>query len=76
MEDVIGSGYYDSPLGYNIVDWYVNEVTKLENKMVFYFKNTEKDIVVSKEDEEYLKKSFFVDSVKKKYLIKLEITVT
>ena len=26
LEDVLGSGYYESPLGYNNVDWYVNQV--------------------------------------------------
>ena len=40
LEDVSKSGYYKSPLGYNNVDWFVDAVIKLENKMVFYFKNT------------------------------------
>ena len=30
LEDVLQSSYYESPLGYIIVDWYVNEVIKLE----------------------------------------------
>ena len=34
---------YESPLGYNNV----NEVIELENKMVFYFKNTKKDIILT-----------------------------
>ena len=51
MEDVLISGYHKSPLGYNNVDWFVNEVIKLENKMAFYFKNTKKDIVMTEEDE-------------------------
>ena len=38
LEDVLQSGYYKSPLGYDIVDWFVNEVIKSENKMAFYFK--------------------------------------
>ena len=33
------------------MDWYVNEVIKLENKMAFYFKNTKKDIVMTEDDE-------------------------
>ena len=53
LEDVLQSGYYKSPLGYNIVDWFVNEVIKLENKMVFYLKETKKDIVMSKKNEDY-----------------------
>ena len=52
MEDVLESGYYESPLGYNNVVWFVNEVIKLENKMVFYFRNTKEDIIMTKDDEE------------------------
>ena len=32
LEDVLENGYYESPLGYNNVDWFVKEVVKLENK--------------------------------------------
>ena len=55
MEDVLKSEYYKSPLGYNNIDWFVNEVIKLENKMAFYFKNTKKDIIMTEEDEEVFK---------------------
>ena len=55
MEDVLESGYHKSPLGYDIVDWFVDEVIKLENKMAFYFKNTKKDIIMTEEDEEHYK---------------------
>ena len=55
LEDVLKSGYYESPLGYDNVDWFVKEVIKLENKMAFYFKNTEKDIIMTQEDEKYCK---------------------
>ena len=55
MEDVLESGHYESPLGYNNVDWFVKEVIKLENKMAFYFKNTKKDIDMTKENEEDFK---------------------
>ena len=37
LEDVLQSGYQKSLLGYDNVDWFVNEVIKLENKMAFYF---------------------------------------
>ena len=40
LENVLGSAYYESPLRYNNAYWYVDEVIKLENKMVFYFENT------------------------------------
>ena len=52
LNDVLKSGYYESPLGYDNVDWFVKEVIKLENKMAFYFKNTKKDIIMTQEDEE------------------------
>ena len=51
LEDVLKSDYYKSPLGYDNVDWFVDEVIKLENKMAFYFKNTNKDIIMIEEDE-------------------------
>ena len=52
LEDVLKSEFYKSPLGYNNVDWFVDEVIKLENKMAFFFKNTKKDIVMTDKDEE------------------------
>ena len=52
LEDVLKSENYKSPLGYNKVDWFVNEVIKLENKMAFHFENTKKDIIMREEDEE------------------------
>ena len=52
LEDVLKSEYYKSPLGYDNIDWFVDEVIKLENKMAFYFKNTKKDIIMTDDDEE------------------------
>ena len=52
MEDVLESGYYESHLGYNNVDWYVNEVIKLESKMNFWFRNIKKDIIMTQENTE------------------------
>ena len=52
LEDVLKSDYYKCPLGYNNVDWFVNEVIKLENKMAFYFETTKKDIIMTQKDEE------------------------
>ena len=57
LNDVLKSGYYESPLGYNKVDWFVKEIIKLENKMAFYFKETKKDINMKQEDEEDFKKN-------------------
>ena len=45
MADFLRSGYYKSSLGYNNVDWFVNEVIKLENKIVFLFKKIRKIIL-------------------------------
>ena len=55
MEDVLESGHYESPLGYDNIDWFVKEVIKLENKTAFFFKETKKDIIMTKENEEDLK---------------------
>ena len=55
MEDVLESGYYGPPLGFDNVDWFVNDIIKLENKMAFYFKNTKEDIIMTKENEEDFK---------------------
>ena len=52
LEDVLKSGYYKSPLGYKYVDRFVNEVTIIENKMAFYFKNTKKVIIITEKDNE------------------------
>ena len=57
LEDILKNEYYKSPLGYNNVDWFVDEVLKLENKMAFYFKNTEKDIIMTEENEEEYRKN-------------------
>ena len=55
MNDVLESGYYESPLGNGNVDWFVKEVIKLEKKMAFNFKETKKDINMKQEDEEDFK---------------------
>ena len=59
MEDVLESNYYKSPLGYKNVDWFVDEDIKLENKMAFYLKNTNKDIIMTEEHEEDYRNSIF-----------------
>ena len=56
MEDVSRSGFYKFPLGYDKVDWFVDEVIKLENKLVCYFNITKKDIIMTEEDAEAFKK--------------------
>ena len=51
-DDNLKSGYYESPLGYNNVDWFLTEVSKKEITMAFYFEVTDKDIIMEKEDKE------------------------
>ena len=55
LQDVLKSGYHKPPLGFNNVDWFVNEVIKIENKKTFYFENTKKDIIMT-EKERKMKK--------------------
>ena len=59
MDYVSKSGYYESPLGYNNVDWFVDEVIRLENKIPFYFKDTKKDIIMTGEYEDFKNNNIF-----------------
>ena len=45
------SGYYQSLLGYDTVDWSVDEVIKSENKMIFCFKKPKNDFEPKKKDD-------------------------
>ena len=53
LEHILESGYRKYPLGYNNVDWFLDEVVKLEKKMAFYFKKTNTDIIMTEKDEDY-----------------------
>ena len=48
LADILETRSYESPLGYKKVDWFVNEIIKLENKIALFFKNTEKDNIMKK----------------------------
>ena len=52
MKDISNSGYFNSPLRYDIVDCFVDEVIKLETKMAFHYKKTKKDIFMAEKIEE------------------------
>ena len=52
MVDVLKNAYYESFLGCDTIDWLVEEVGKPKNKMAFYFKNINKDIIMTEEDEQ------------------------
>ena len=47
LEDVLKNCHFRSPLGYNNVDWFKDEVIKLENEMAFFFKKTGKDNIMT-----------------------------
>ena len=57
LENVSKNGFYESPLGYDNVDWFVKEVIKLKNKMALHFKNAEEDIIMTEENEEDYRKN-------------------
>ena len=76
VEGVLKSGYYKSQLGYKNVDWFVNELINLEEKMAFFFLNTNKDIIMTKKvGEDFKSNSICRFCGKKLNLIKLEIIV-
>ena len=51
------SGFYESPLGNNNVDWFVEEVIKVEIKKSFCFKTDNQDIIMTQEDKEIFDKN-------------------
>ena len=53
LNAVLQSGCYESPLDYDIVDWFINEIIKIQIKMAFYFDNTKKDFIMTEKDEEF-----------------------
>ena len=59
LQDVLKSGYYESPLGYDNVDWFVDEVIQLEHKMTFFFKSTKKDIFMTGKDDDVFENDNF-----------------
>ena len=50
--DILQSGYYESPQGYNKIDWFVKDVMKEKNNK-FFFKNTKKNIVMTEKDKKH-----------------------
>ena len=60
------SDYYESPLRYHNVDWYVSEIIKIEIKIIFNFKNTSKDIIMTQEDKEDFDNNSFCRFCEKK----------
>ena len=52
LEDILKSGYHKSPLGHENVNWFVDEIIKLENQMNFWFKNTNEEIIMTEENKQ------------------------
>ena len=76
LDEVLKESYYESPKGYDKVDSFANEIIRLENKMAFYFKNTNKGIKMTEEDEiDYRSKNVCRFCEKILNVIKLEIIV-
>ena len=50
---MLKSGYYESPLEDDNVDWFVDEVIKLEEQVGSYFGNTNKDLKMSEKSKEH-----------------------
>ena len=48
FNNILKIGYYESPIGYDNVIWFVNEVEKFAIKMNLYFKNTKEVIILTK----------------------------
>ena len=55
ISDVLQSGYYDFPLGYDSADWFVQEVIILENEINFFPKSTKKYNILTEKDYEDFK---------------------
>ena len=54
LSDVLKSVYYETPVGYENVDWFVDEVMNLKNEVI-YFKNTRRKFIMTEEDKEHYK---------------------
>ena len=49
LKDVFHSGFIECPLGFNNVDWFVDEFIKTEKKTIF-FKSSTSNIIMTEED--------------------------
>ena len=64
------SCYYESNLDSDNVDLLLDDVRKLEIKMVFYFKNTNKDVILCKEVEKQYRDDSVCRFCEKEFLMK------
>ena len=68
LDDVLQSGYYKSILGYDNVDWFVNDVIKIKNKLVFFLKDNKKYIIMTQENKEYYRTNIICRFCEKEYI--------
>ena len=66
LNDFLQSGYYESPLGYINVDWFVNEVIELEIKWLSILKTPRKISLRQRKMKKIIEIKTFVDCVKKR----------
>ena len=53
MDDLLKSGPYEFPLGYDKVDWFANEVSELEIKIAFFSTNTRRDNLTEEDGKRF-----------------------
>ena len=68
LKNVLKTGYYESLLGDDSVDWFVIEVENVEKKVAFCFRNTKKDIELTEEDKNILNRVIFGYFIKKQII--------
>ena len=64
LDVVLRSGFYESPRGYDNLDWFVNDGEKT-GKKAFYFINNKKDIKMTEKDEKQYRIISFCRSCEK-----------
>ena len=55
LEDALKSDYYKPPLGYDNVDWFVDEIIKFKKEKTFFLEKTKEDINMTEQNEEDFK---------------------
>ena len=65
LEHVLQSTFYKYPLGYNNVDWFVDEVIKLEKNWLSFLKTLRKISLLQRKMRKIIEIIIFVDFVKK-----------
>ena len=51
LNNILKDGYYEFPLGFDNIEWFVDEIMKTELKKIFLFKNTMKDNILTEKNK-------------------------